>query len=168
MSNTHHLPKDPGSYALLIALSAAHAVRVRRLGVCNFLPGIYLYLGSARGAGGIKARLGRHLLGGGHTHWHIDYLRAVGHVTAFCYLLDRVDQIHLINVECAWSQSLAVLPGVSIPIAGFGASDCRAGCSAHLLAVPDYFCSIDNYRKNLAEEVGSQPQDIICCEIYFS
>jgi len=161
MRNIDDIPKDPGSYALIIALSKSHTLQVGRLGECNFLPGNYMYLGSARGAGGIKGRLGRHLRAGKRMHWHIDYLRAVGDVAAFFYHIDRINISPLINVECAWSQTMAALPGVSIPVAGFGASDCRAGCPAHLLALPGPLCSIERYRENLALGVGRHPQEIV-------
>jgi len=36
-------------------------------------------------------------------------------------------------LECHWSQALAKAPGAEIPRAGFGASDCRSGCAAHLV-----------------------------------
>ncbi|MEN8173440.1 MAG: DUF123 domain-containing protein, partial [Chloroflexota bacterium] len=94
-------------------------------------------------------------------HWHIDYLRAITDLTGFGYLLDRIDEPPSINVECTWSQSLAALPGVSIPMPGFGAGDCRAGCSAHLVALPDTLPSKENYRTMLADSVGRSPQEII-------
>ncbi len=36
-------------------------------------------------------------------------------------------------LECRWSQALAELPGACVPLPGFGASDCRLGCPAHLV-----------------------------------
>jgi hypothetical protein len=35
--------------------------------------------------------------------------------------------------ECLWSQILTKKSGAFIPRAGFGASDCRNGCPAHLI-----------------------------------
>ncbi len=35
-----------------------------------------------------------------------------------------------------WSQALVRLPGSSVPLPGFGASDCRLGCLSHLVAFP--------------------------------
>jgi hypothetical protein len=43
----------------------------------------------------------------------------------------------LLPLECAWSQALARLPGTRIPAPGFGSSDCRCACPAHLVAFPD-------------------------------
>jgi Uri superfamily endonuclease len=94
--------------------------------------GPYLYVGSARGAGGLRARVGRHLLGGGARHWHIDYLRADAEVLgAFYTVTDRM-------LECEWSQTLAQLPRAFIPVPHFGSSDCKSGCTAHLIAFPRF------------------------------
>jgi Uri superfamily endonuclease len=38
--------------------------------------------------------------------------------------------------ECRWSQALAGVKEIHIPLPGFGASDCRSGCTAHLVALP--------------------------------
>jgi len=35
--------------------------------------------------------------------------------------------------ECLWSQKLASMPGVVVPVPGFGASDCQNDCQAHLV-----------------------------------
>jgi Uri superfamily endonuclease len=37
--------------------------------------------------------------------------------------------------ECAWAAGLARMDGASLPVPGFGASDCR--CPAHLIHFPD-------------------------------
>lgn len=97
----------------------------------TLLPGRYVYVGSAHGPGGLRARLGRHLRGDGRPHWHIDVLRAAARVEGYAYWTrDGV-------TECALAQALASLPGASIPLPHFGASDCRTGCPAHLVALPD-------------------------------
>ncbi|HIQ09546.1 MAG TPA: DUF123 domain-containing protein, partial [Anaerolineaceae bacterium] len=55
------LPSTPGAYALALRLERPVGLRVGALGVWDFPEGVYVYLGSARGPGGIRARLGRHL-----------------------------------------------------------------------------------------------------------
>ncbi len=87
--------------------------------------------GSALGSGGVAARLNRHLKDEKRTHWHIDYFAAAARITgaAAAYGADRR--------ECAWAQRLAALEGAKTPAAGFGSTDCRAGCRAHLLRLPD-------------------------------
>ena len=121
------LPRLPGSYALHLLLPQAARLRVGRLGWCDFAAGHYVYAGSALGPGGLRARLGRHLRGGSRLHWHIDTLRAVCQVSG--YYFEPGSQ----PLECTWSRRIAGLGCVSVPVPGFGASDCRSGCAAHLV-----------------------------------
>ena len=117
-------------------LAIGHAVG--RMGCFHFPAGDYIYLGSAQGPGGLRARLGRHLLGSGKHHWHIDHLRAATQVRGFGYQIRLVESgvaPHL-PLECVWSQKLAALSGVNLPVPDFGASDCRSGCRAHLVHIP--------------------------------
>jgi Uri superfamily endonuclease len=129
-----------GSYAIEIVLDRAAGIRVGKLGEHNFQAGNYVYCGSANGPGGLRARLSRHLLGAEKMHWHVDYLRQAGSVQSMVYQLNETSA-HVIEsenngfmpLECAWSQRLSQLGGASIPVPGFGASDCRSGCRAHLI-----------------------------------
>ena len=73
---TLDLPSQPGTYALLLEATAMQEVPIGKLGVLHMLPGIYVYVGSALGPGGLAARVGRHALREKTLHWHIDYLRA--------------------------------------------------------------------------------------------
>jgi Uri superfamily endonuclease len=122
------LPAQPGSYALILELTQPQVLEIGRLGGFGFPAGIYVYLGSARGPGGIRARVGRHLRSGDKLHWHFDYLRQTTEIRGFGYLLETGT-----TMECAWSQKLAASPDARIPVPGFGASDCQAGCPAHLI-----------------------------------
>jgi len=129
-----NIPALPGSYILWLRLPQPQDLVVGRLGRFPFPAGDYLYMGSARGAGGLRARLGRHLSGVrfqrlGKLHWHIDYLRQVTQARGFGYNLAS-------KKECLWSQKLAALPKACFPVPGFGASDCRSGCNAHLIYLP--------------------------------
>jgi Uri superfamily endonuclease len=124
------LPDLAGTYALSFSLPEAVKICIGRLGWFDFPAGEYAYLGSARGPGGLRARLGRHLKIEGATHWHIDYLRPHLKIRAVGYLTGGN------NLECAWSQSLAAQPAARLPAPGFGASDCTRGCPAHLIAFP--------------------------------
>ena len=49
-------------------------------------PGYYVYLGSALGPGGLRARITHHQKLSPRPHWHIDYLRAYTqiHCIWFC------------------------------------------------------------------------------------
>jgi Uri superfamily endonuclease len=129
------LPASPGAYLLELYLPDEVSLTIGRLGRASFPAGVMFYAGSAQGPGGLKARLGRHLQlrGARPLRWHIDYLRCVAQVCAFAYLASA--QIACAaRLECLWSQALARLPGSSVPLSGFGASDCGMGCPAHLIA----------------------------------
>jgi Uri superfamily endonuclease len=130
------LPKSSGTYALHLHLLTAIQLNVGKLGEFNLPGGDYLYLGSAFNPGGLKARLGRHLRGGGILHWHIDYLRAEAMVNGYHYVIQDNDITPTMQpLECLWSQAVATLPGARFHIPGFGAGDCRAGCPAHLITL---------------------------------
>lgn len=131
------LPALPGAYVLEFILSQQAEITVGRPGQASFPAGALFYLGSARGPGGLKARLGCHLqpVKLATPHWHIDSLRAVARVRALAYLIQPA-AMPVAPLECLWSQALAQLPGSCLPLPGFGASDCRKGCPAHLVAFP--------------------------------
>ena len=107
------------TYQLLIEVAEPVRVCVGRLGLCDFPAGLYVYTGSARR--NFTARVNRHLSRTKKMHWHIDYLLAAAGVTVREVLRHG-------EAECVVNQRL---DGV-IPVQGFGASDCRAGCISHL------------------------------------
>ena len=123
------LPVAPGTYALALSLAGPVDLTIAGRRV-QLPPGLYVYVGSAHGPGGLRARLGRHLRGDGRPRWHIDALRAVAEVVGWHVAVSPL------RLECAWAQSLAHLPGAAIPVPGFGATDCRAACPAHLVMLP--------------------------------
>jgi Uri superfamily endonuclease len=79
------LPGFRGVYILHLFLSRSQALVIGRLERQRLPAGHYFYAGSARGAGGLRARVGRHLRGGGVSHWHIDHLRAAAEVRHVFY-----------------------------------------------------------------------------------
>lgn len=123
------LPTEPGSYLLVMHLEQAVTIRTGRLGDVEFPAGAYVYTGSAFGPGGLRARLAHHVRTAERPHWHVDWLRREAGLAAFGW---RVGE----RLECAWAQRLSVHADAKVPAAGFGASDCRAGCPAHLMAFP--------------------------------
>lgn len=144
-------------------LGETHRLQIGQLGTAEFAPGLYIYLGSAAGPGGLRARLGRHLRGSDKQHWHIDHLRAVGSVIGFCAVHDQDLDSASTPVECRWSQALAGRTDTFVPLPGFGSSDCKAGCPAHLVAITDANnASVARYRKILAAALGVSPDLIIC------
>jgi Uri superfamily endonuclease len=122
------LPAETGSYALAGWLDAPVEVFVGGLGQQRFPAGGYAYFGSAFGPGGLRARVGRHLRFDTPSRWHLDYLKPR---LRWIWVAVQAGQ----RVECAWAQAAAALPGSEIPVPGFGSSDCRAGCRAHLMRI---------------------------------
>lgn len=104
---------------------------IGRLGEFDLPAGLFAYVGSAHGSGGLRARMMRHLNGSARLHWHIDYLRRAAGLEAVAW------QIGLEALECAWVQAYIKRHGAIAPVPGFGASDCRLGCPAHLLYLPN-------------------------------
>lgn len=54
---------EPGTYALLLKLDKQERITVGKLGTFDLPAGYYLYVGSALGPGGLRARLTRHRRG---------------------------------------------------------------------------------------------------------
>lgn len=107
------------SYQLLIEVSRPLRCTIGRLGEFDFPAGRYVYSGSAKR--GLDARIARHLRREKPLRWHIDYLlRAPG--------VRVVNVIRSRRGECALNRAVRG----RVPAAGFGASDCGAGCGAHL------------------------------------
>lgn len=112
-------PTPYTSYQLIIELAQPVHCCIGRLGVFDFPAGRYCYTGSARRA--FEARIARHLRQEKTLRWHIDHLLAAPGVIVVKVLRSRRN-------ECELNQSRRG----TVPVPGFGASDCRAGCGAHL------------------------------------
>ncbi|MFQ5784788.1 MAG: DUF123 domain-containing protein [Alphaproteobacteria bacterium] len=125
--NAGTLPAAPGAYALALDLRRPVAVATARLGTAMVPAGRYLYCGSARGAGGLRARVARHMRRDKAVRWHIDQLTMRSTPTGVFVIQE--------GRECVLVQCLLELSGVAAPLAGFGASDCRT-CPAHLVTWP--------------------------------
>jgi len=114
-------PPDHHSYRLFIRVDRPLEIRIGALGLFTFPAGDYVYVGSAKGKGRLASRLQRHLSPHKKLRWHIDYLLAQPGVNIL--QVETSDRR-----ECPWNQATAG----RILVPGFGASDCRAGCGAHL------------------------------------
>jgi Uri superfamily endonuclease len=123
------LPSDePGTYALVLASNAARTIQIGKRGELAVEPGFYVYVGSAAGPGGLRARVARHLRESKRIHWHIDFLRMFATIHEVWYTT-RVNR-----TEHRWATALAKMRWASVPLRGFGSSDCR--CQAHLVYFP--------------------------------
>jgi Uri superfamily endonuclease len=146
----------PGTYALILSLPHSAAdICIGRLGRFYFPAGWYAYAGSARGPGGLAARLARHLRPLKPLHWHIDYFRAHARPVEIWYASGTQRR------ECAWAHALLGLPGASIPVPRFGASDCC--CSTHLIhfaMLPDLMAFTNAVGVSVSREVLSAARSL--------
>jgi Uri superfamily endonuclease len=119
--------RESGAYILHLTLEQPLPLS----GVAHFTgilpPGYYAYAGSARGPGGLAARIGRHLKTRKTMRWHID--RVTVKASGIVPLLAPG------GFECALLGHLLALRGACVPVPGFGSSDCPH-CPAHLVRLP--------------------------------
>lgn len=117
---------DPGSYLLVIDCERSTDIEVGALGTRSFEAGVYAYVGSAFGPGGLS-RVDRHrrIAAGEHDvrHWHVDYLLGADAAT-----LATVETVADRDVECALATALEEAGCRCVD--SFGASDCD--CVSHL------------------------------------
>lgn len=113
-----------GTYALILSSMVDRPLQISRLGQLHVRRGFYVYIGSAFGPGGVRARVSHHQKFSARPHWHIDYLRAITQLAEIWVTYD------LIRREHQWADLFKGMRGALIPLRGFGASDCA--CESHL------------------------------------
>jgi Uri superfamily endonuclease len=116
----------PGTYALVLKSNHDQKISIGKLGHLRVRPGFYVYIGSAFGPGGLKARIAHHNRSSVRPHWHIDYLCSILLLDEVWYTYDSEQHEH------RWADVISRLKGATIPMTGFGASDCN--CTSHLFA----------------------------------
>lgn len=112
------LPSEAGSYVLHLRAQTATTAELGRFGAQPLERGWYLYVGSAHGPGGLRARLKHHLGPNPRPHWHIDYLKAALPLRELWLCCGP-------RRESQWAAALLAHPWSRVPIPGFGASDAR-------------------------------------------
>ncbi len=121
-----NLPDDKGTYVLVMHVPELKRIEIGRLGTFDIRPGFYAYVGSAFGAGGLRARLGHHIESVATPHWHIDYLMAIATpIEVWHAASDR-------KLERDWVGLLESDPRFSCPIPRFGSSDYHRSRTSHL------------------------------------
>jgi len=126
-SDADLLPPVPGAYALLVEVRIPVTLPPRCV-ASELLPGRYVYVGSANGPGGIRARCRRHLRAEKPIHWHIDRLTVgaePGRNLAVAFPG---------KTECTLAAALRSGLAEASPVLGFGNTDCKS-CQAHLFDV---------------------------------
>jgi Uri superfamily endonuclease len=116
----------PGTYALILFAAADRLIDIGKLGRFAVTHGFYVYVGSACGPGGLRARIAHHAKVSQRPHWHMDYLRPALHLKEVWYSYDAGGHEH------RWANAMDCLKGATRPIVGFGSSDCS--CKSHLLS----------------------------------
>lgn len=141
-----------GTYALVFKTSRKKRLMIGKLGALHLQRGYYVYIGSAFGPGGLKARIEHHCRKSSRLHWHIDYLSAYLHPEEVWYTYDPAHREH------QWSTVLARTAGASMPLPGFGSSDCH--CLTHL-----YFFSLrpsgPSFRRKIHADVADHARVFI-------
>jgi len=120
-----------GIYTLIILVNTKSQLKVRKLGYFNFKTGYYAYTGSAlgNGAASLKRRVARHLKKGKPKHWHIDFLLANKNVKVTAVIAAESS----VNRECQINNLIKNIQGATVPIVGFGATDCKQNGKSHLI-----------------------------------
>lgn len=117
--------QDSGSYIIIMELKQAETIEVGSLGILDFPPGFYLYIGTAKK--NLTQRVNRHLRKRKKYYWHIDYLR------------DKAENCTAVPIrssellEHRLAQAVGGIADWQVP--RFGVSDCH--CATHLFAMQD-------------------------------
>jgi Uri superfamily endonuclease len=109
------LKSQLGTYALILQNNSTASIQVGRWREIEILPGYYIYVGTAFGPGGVRARVSRHLRPDKLKHWHIDYLHE------FVTQLEAWISYEPERLEHQWAQVFYEMDGTT-PIQGFGAA----------------------------------------------
>jgi Uri superfamily endonuclease len=120
------MPDFGGAYVLVLRLKKAIHIELPRVVSDQVMPGWYIYAGSARGRGGVRARVQRHFRHDKTTHWHIDRLTV--HAVEMAALAVADGQ------ECELVDSLLNSHRFEVAVPGFGSTDCSR-CESHLLTI---------------------------------
>jgi len=115
-----------GIYQLEINISKTCSILVGKLGTFTFLAGRYIYTGRAKK--NLSQRIDRHNRKNKQCFWHIDYLMANNNVQ----LISSIIISEKYNDECAENKKL-LKEDAFILVKGFGSSDCKNKCGAHLV-----------------------------------
>ena len=118
------MKNHPGTYAIVLKPNGERSIKIGKLGMLRVQAGYYIYVGSAFGPGGLKARIAHHNRVSHRPRWHIDYLRTTAKIREVWYTYDPRPMEH------QWAGTFAGAKGITAPFPGFGSSDCN--CKAHL------------------------------------
>ena len=146
------MEKHPGTYALILTPNGTKPLKIGKLGMLQVRAGYYIYVGSAFGPGGLKARIAHHIRISERPRWHIDYLRTATHLKELWYSYDHRPREH------QWADIISSVRGMTVPFPGFGSSDCK--CKSHL-----YFLeskpTIESFRRRVRTNIEDHERVLI-------
>jgi len=137
MSFNFEISETKGTYCLLFEIDTL-SFKVKSGKQFSLKKGVYVYVGSAFGSGGLRKRLSRHLKKEKKKHWHIDFIS-----TDNSFKVLEIWIIEDKKVECSLAN---LISETEKTIIGFGSTDCN--CPSHLFRVSE----IEKLRKRLLEE----------------
>lgn len=144
-----------GNYTLIILLESSSWIAIPSRHWSWLRKGYYAYTGSAVGKGAVslRQRIARHLRRKKAKHWHIDHLLTcpkakVTSIVAFASTMNR---------ECEINKAIQGIPGATVPVKGFGASDCQQNCKSHLtyFGEDDIYEAVINSYERLSRNVSA-------------
>jgi Uri superfamily endonuclease len=113
---------EVGVYALVLRVAGKTTIAVGRLGSLEFVPGVYVYVGSALNS--LPGRIARHFRQTKRVHWHIDYLISEPNLKLLSFAVRPTSR----KIECTMSRAIQRSAVTSMD--RFGSSDCN--CDSHL------------------------------------
>jgi Uri superfamily endonuclease len=108
-------------YAIEMRMTRDEEITIGKLGSFSFHQGTYVYVGSAKR--NIRSRISRHVTREKKHRWHLDYLRPYVDIVGIQTYPGK-------EGECQLFQRLMKDHQASVPVKGFGSSDCK--CVSHL------------------------------------
>jgi Uri superfamily endonuclease len=114
---------EAGTYAVIFQCLSKATQQVGKWGMISLKEGYYIYVGSAFGPGGVKARVSHHIRSTTKPNWHIDYLRSFMRPVTVWHTYDRR------RLEHRWAKGFFKMNDM-LSFQGFGCSDCD--CYSHL------------------------------------
>ena len=151
------IPTKPGSYCVAFNLQTSLQKTIGRIGEGRFLPGHYLYCGSAKGKSGLKNRVSRHLNNATVKFWHIDYLKEHLIPIRVWYIIGEEYS------ECDLVNALEGMREIQWSMRGFGASDCTHGCRSHLFFAA-HEITLDSIYDTLFSRIPDVEQELLVRE----
>jgi Uri superfamily endonuclease len=129
-------------------------IEVGALGLINFGPGRYAYVGSALGShsSSVEGRLSRHYSDHKKMHWHIDYILKEPKVKLKAAIFSESRKAQ----ECKLVKKIYNYKFAFVGTKDFGSSDCS--CVSHLIILNLKENTAKRYLWNRFIELGLKPQ----------